>query len=162
MQKLIVDGYNVIYTDDRMRRVACRDNERARKRLLELLREYVADRDVQVTVVFDGRGAMVDAEALIPGRLQVVYSARGQTADDVIVRTLEESDQPAAYIVITSDIRDIGRTARAMGCEVIGSKRFLDRISVGGEAKTRHKRAGEKPEPSKDDADYWMNKFEKE
>ncbi len=160
-QRVIIDGYNVIYTDETLRRKACRDLEGARRDFLDKLKGYVARRRLKVTVVFDGRGGMVDAETVIPGRLQVLYSASSQTADEVIVATLKKSGNPAAYIVVTSDMADIGRAAKAMGCEVIGSKRFLQRI-VGGAASGPNsaretpsgKRAGEMG-----DTDYWLGKF---
>ena len=59
-QRIIIDGYNVIYTDDRLRRKACKDLEGARAELLEMLKGYVRHRRLQVTVVFDGRGGVVD------------------------------------------------------------------------------------------------------
>jgi predicted RNA-binding protein with PIN domain len=156
MQKIIVDGYNVIHADPELKRAAVAGMQRAREALLSRLRDYLASRDVQVTVVFDGAGGIVDAEPLIPGRLQVLYSARGQSADEVIVDTLRDHANAREYIVVTSDMADIGRAVMAEGASLMASADFLDRIR-GGDAPTEAAR--EKPDPSEEDVDYWLGMF---
>ena len=156
-QKLIIDGYNVIYTDDDLRRTACKHLQTARERLIDLLKGYVNDRRVQVTVVFDGRGGMADAESILPGSLQVVFSAAGQTADELILSAIRRSGNPRAYVVVSSDMADIGRAARELGCEVMGSKRFLDRLTGRGRREARDMRG-----PAEGDfgeTDYWLKEF---
>jgi len=158
-QRIIIDGYNVVFTDTALRRIAVKDRARAREALVTKVRSYISDRDVQVTIVFDGRGSYLDAEAVMPGRLQIVYSAEGQTADEVIVSTVQGSQSPQSYIVVTSDMADIGRTARALGCNVIGSKHFLDRMDESARGE------GDREEPEADemnDTDYWLRKFKEE
>ena len=88
MQKIIIDGYNVIYTDDRLRRVACKDLDRARTGLIERVVEYVRNRSIQVTVVFDGRGGIAESTVVVPRKVQIVFSPRGQSADELIVSTI--------------------------------------------------------------------------
>lgn len=157
-QKLIIDGYNVIYTDDRLRKIACRDLDSARKAFLDALSAYLKSKSMQVTVVFDGRGALADAEALIPGTLQVVYSARGQTADEVIVATLKQSRSPQSYLVVSSDRTHIVSVARGLGCQVLGSRRFLERLArAGSEAQQRDEEAETPPV----DTDFWLEEFGK-
>jgi predicted RNA-binding protein with PIN domain len=156
-QKIIIDGYNVIYTDDHLRRIACRDIERARRVFLDSIVSYAKSKRIQITVVFDGRGALADGEVIVPGKLQVVYSARGETADDLIIATLKRSRTPQAYLVVTSDRTHIVPVARGFGCQVLGSRRFLERlrpdktISRGDE--------GEKPDPGGEDTDFWLEEF---
>jgi predicted RNA-binding protein with PIN domain len=159
-QKLIVDGYNVIYTDDRLRRTAIKDRQRAREQLIGLLGDYLSNRDIQATVVFDGRGGIVDAESIVPGKLQVMFSARNQTADDLILSTIRESGNARAYIVVTSDMAHIGRPAREMGCEVIGSKRFLARL-ISGEHQGRDRHRSQCADDY-GDTDYWLERFGEE
>ncbi|HER19796.1 MAG TPA: hypothetical protein ENO14_01985 [Chromatiales bacterium] len=162
MQKIIIDGYNVIHADADLRRNAARAMEDARRALLERVRAYLADRQVQVTVVFDGAGGLVDAEALVPGRLQVLYSARGQSADEVIVATLESHPNPRQYIVVTSDMADIGRRVRAIGAVVMASDEFLERMGTSGTSNGDTGPGGrrsEKPDPAGEDIDYWLRQF---
>jgi predicted RNA-binding protein with PIN domain len=158
MQKIVIDGYNVIHADPALRREASKGMEGARAALLGRLRVYIADKDVQITVVFDGAGGMVDAESVVPGRLQVLYSASGQSADALIVSTLHEHPNPREYIVVTSDMADIGRAVGAAGAVVMSSPEFLERLDGPRSAATAP--AGEeKPHPSEQDVDYWLEKF---
>ena len=155
-QKIIIDGYNVIYTHDGLRRTACKDLQRARERLLDLLKDYLSNRRVQATVVFDGRAGFAETESIVPGKLQVIFSAGHQTADELILATIRRSKNPRSFIVVSSDMADIGRTAKGMGCEVIGSKRFLDRLTGDTARGPRDARASHNTE----DTDYWLKLFD--
>lgn len=157
LQKIIIDGYNVIYTDDRLRRVACKDLERARQGLIEMMRGYLENRDVQMMLVFDGKGVLEDRETVIESRLQVVFSAASQTADELIVSLIRESGNPGVYLVVTSDMADIGGTARSLGCQVVGSKRFLDRLSRAPEPEPAPRGRGRYGT-----TEYWLKQFTSE
>jgi predicted RNA-binding protein with PIN domain len=156
-QKLIIDGYNLIHADEGLRRTACKDLQGAREKLIELLKQYLKGRRVQITVVFDGHGGLANAESVVPGKLQALFSAGEETADELIIATVRRSSSPRSFVVVSSDMAHIGRTARSMGCEVIGSKRFLDRL-VAGESRTgdggRTKTRGDLG-----DTDYWLKRF---
>ena len=156
MQKMIVDGYNVLHADPDLKQMIRRDLQEARRILVRRLTEYLGDRRVQVTLVFDGRGGLTDVDVEIPGKLQVLYSAAGQTADEVIVGILERSDSPRRFIVVTSDMADIGRTARAMGAGLLSSRDFLTRIQPA--AAPDEPADGETPV----DLDYWLKQFGQE
>jgi ribosomal protection tetracycline resistance protein len=96
-QKIVVDGYNVIFADDALRKTAAVDIERSREKLVSMLEAYLSNKDLRVTLVFDGRGGLTDAEAAVPGKLQVVFSARYQTADDLIVAMIKDSPNPTSW-----------------------------------------------------------------
>ncbi|MCK4773442.1 MAG: NYN domain-containing protein [Candidatus Krumholzibacteria bacterium] len=154
MQKIIVDGYNVIHADERLKRLVRQDLLEARRKLVERLARYLERKNLQTTVVFDGRGGLTDVDVEIPGKLQVLFSASGQTADDLIIEILETSSNAREYIVATSDMADIGRTARAMGAQVVESRAFLARID-------QKKRQIEENAPDEivEDVDYWLERF---
>ncbi len=160
-QRIVVDGYNVIYADDSLRRFAVKSMERARRVLLSRIAAYLADKDLRVTVVFDGRGAMTDADVMIPGKLQVVYSAHNQSADDLIVSIVTTSGNPRAYIVVTSDRAHIGPAVAECGCKVMGSVAFLERLQAKQVASSA---TGDEDKPAEggDQLDYWMERFRKE
>lgn len=158
-QQIIVDGYNVIYADDALRKIALKDMERARRAFLARIAAYVADKAVRVIVVFDGKGGLSDAQSIVPGKLQAVYSDRHRTADDLIISMVGGSGNPKAYLVVSSDRAHIRPAVAALGCRTIGAKEFLDRIS----GKRRSRPAGreeEKPRPGSDDRDFWLDRFE--
>lgn len=161
MQKLIVDGYNVIHADPRMKKTTARDLERARDQLIERIRKYMRGKQIRVTVVFDGRGGLTDVETVVPGKLQVLYSSQPQSADELILKTLNESPNPQEYIVVTSDMADIGGSARGMGAKILSSRAFLERIARGSEtAKPRTQKAAEEEnDMNENEVDYWLDQF---
>lgn len=161
MQKIIIDGYNVIHADEGLKKTAARELETAREALIVMIRRYLGSKKMQVTLVFDGAGGLTDAEPVVPGRLQVLFTSAGQTADELILRTLSRSKNAREYIVVTSDMADIGRSARGMGAKLLGSREFLKRIK--GKASGWAGNNGEEDEKERvgdaEDLDYWMNKF---
>lgn len=152
---MLVDGYNVIHADPELKRSLGRSLERARRGLIEMLAGYLMAKRIQVTVVFDGRGGITDVDVEIPGRLQVLYSASGQSADELIVGLLEGDPNPRQYVVVTSDMADIGRAARSLGAGVLGSREFLARIR----RQEGPRRNGANDEPELGDVDYWLERF---
>jgi len=156
MQNVIVDGYNVIYADSRLKKTVKRDLQAARQQLIDRIARYLEKKNLQITVVFDGRGGLTDVDIRIPGKLQILFSSSGQTADEVILEMLYASSNPRKYTVVTSDMADIGRAARGLGSQLLSSTEFLKRIRVKTE--TGGKR--QKEESPVEDIDYWLNKFE--
>jgi predicted RNA-binding protein with PIN domain len=157
MQKLVLDGYNLIYADPELKQISKSSLESARRRLVNRLTGYLQTKNVQLTVVFDGHGGITDVAVEIPGRLQLLYSPAGQTADDVILEILESSTNPREFVVVTSDMADIGRAARAMGASVIPSPEFLSRLG------RRLRDATSEPEEAgTDDVDYWLRRFDED
>lgn len=160
VQRIIIDGYNVVHADPQLSRMAAKDLERAREKLLDRLRSYVASRHTRVSVVFDGKGMLADAAAVLPGKLQVLFSPEGQSADELILSTLERSRHPKSYIVVTSDMADIGRAARRLGCQVVSSDEFLKRLSEAETAPERSQTSGDASTVNPDSTEYWLRKFE--
>jgi predicted RNA-binding protein with PIN domain len=155
MQKIIIDGYNVIHADDDLVRASHRSMREARDLLMGWLREFVSSRALNLTLVFDGAGGMTDSETVVPGRFQVLYSAGGVTADTVIVTTLRAQSNARQYIVVTSDMADIGRAVRSEGARVMSSPEFLEWL---------HQRDPEPDNSEGDepvDVDYWLRQFER-
>jgi len=156
-QKMLLDGYNVIHADAALKRHAEKDMNRARLELIDRLKIYLKDKEVRMTLVFDGQGGITDVEMILPAKLQVMYSPFGQTADELILSSLRASANPREYIVVTSDAMDIGREARSLGAEVLSSGEFLKRIAKNA-AESLNGRA-EKPLPNEDDMDFWLRVF---
>lgn len=157
-QQIIVDGYNVIYADDALRRVALGDMERARRNFVSRIEAYIGDKSLRVTVVFDGRGGLANTETVVPGKLEVVFTPGHQTADDWIVTRVRDSENPRAHLVVSSDRMHIRPAVAELGCPAIGAKAFLERITGrpsadGGDGET-------KPRPGQDDIEFWLRRFE--
>ncbi|HRW38218.1 MAG TPA: NYN domain-containing protein [Aquihabitans sp.] len=114
---LVVDGYNLARTA--WQGLAL---EEERRRTVELVEEVQARSGARATVVFDGRDEVVGPVA--SRRVQVRFSATGQTADDAIVALLDALPDDGPVVVVSSD-RAVGRDVRARGATVLSSPAFL-------------------------------------
>ena len=99
---LIVDGYNVIRQSLQLQLLDAMDLQAGREALLELLSHYRSRSHHQITVVFDGwqRGDLKESRDRHQGIL-IIYSRRGERADEVIKRLLHQERGRA--LVVTSD-----------------------------------------------------------
>lgn len=121
---LVIDGYNLLHVGRSPKSVA--DLESERKRLISLLSAYRRQRVCEMTVVFDGwqKGWVTEQRERERG-IDLVFSKRGEKADEVIKRMV--SERGAGVVVVTSD-REISRFAERMAVSVIPSEQFLTRI----------------------------------
>lgn len=115
---LLIDGYNVIGSEKGLTGKL----EERRKRFLERLQQYQARKGYPITVVFDGwrSGWIHEIEERV-GDLTVIFSKRGETADDVIVRLARELGERG--VVVSSD-RELQRTAAACGATTVYATEF--------------------------------------
>ena len=104
MDRLIVDGYNMIFAWPELAALKDVKLEDARDRLISMLADYGALTHQQVTVVFDShrRPDSEASEQKVAG-VQVVYSGRKSSADHVIERLLHGARSADEVTVATSD-----------------------------------------------------------
>lgn len=125
---LIIDGYNLLSAGGTLPGHL----EAARERLLRELATYRHRRNHAITVVFDGwqQGQPTEQREHRAG-VHVIYSKRGERADQVIQRVAREYGSDCA--VVSSD-HEIVNTARAYGALVIGARAFADKLRVSSSA----------------------------
>jgi len=114
---LIVDGPSVIFAWPELAKLQARRSSLAREALLKDLRDYQDWTGVRVVVVFDGKGAKVEATSE-PRDVQIFYSRSGQSADAVIERLASKYAKRYELTVATSDSME-AETVRACGAESI-------------------------------------------
>jgi predicted RNA-binding protein with PIN domain len=104
MERLIVDGYNIIFAWPELSALKDVNLQDAREFLIATLADYGAMTRQKVTVVFDSH-RRPDAEASTQevNGVQVVYSGRKTSADHVIERLLYEAQSSDEVTVATSD-----------------------------------------------------------
>jgi predicted RNA-binding protein with PIN domain len=135
VRHIIVDGYNVIRADARLQSLERVSLEHAREVLVRTLASSPRLANDDVVVVFDGaRGTRSHVHGHRMGRIQLLYSARGQTADDVIIAHAR-SLAPGAHVVVVSNDVEVREHCRAEGCDISGSENLLGQIP--GAVKTR-------------------------
>ncbi|MDI6726381.1 MAG: NYN domain-containing protein, partial [Smithellaceae bacterium] len=121
--------------------------ETGRNSLISLLAELKKIRPHRITVVFDGREGLSRRETreAIAG-IQVIYSAVGETADEVIKRMATE--EAGNLLVVTSD-REIGHFIHRRGGATILSPEFEEQLSgiISGAAPAQGKYQEDEPCP---------------
>lgn len=117
---LLIDGYNLLAVHSSLR------SEMARESLLQDLAAYRQRKGHAITVVFDGwhQGQAVEGREHRAG-MHVIYSKRGEKADQVIQRLVRQYGADCA--VVSSD-HEIVNTARTHGAFVIAAQEFAGKL----------------------------------
>jgi len=99
---LLIDGYNYIGRTSLAGMFGTAGTEIARDHFLDQLVEYRKEKSIRITVVFDAYAGVhhVRSRTNYKG-VEVIYSGRDETADDVIRQAM--SSRPAGLIVVSSD-----------------------------------------------------------
>ena len=122
--QLIIDGYNLLGRTGGL----SGHIESARETLLQALAAYRHRKNHPITVVFDGwqQGQPMERRELRTG-VQVVFSKRGERADQVIQRLAR--DYGADCAVVSSD-QEVARSAKASGAFVLSAQEFALRLWI--------------------------------
>ncbi|WP_203928649.1 NYN domain-containing protein [Virgisporangium ochraceum] len=118
---LVVDGYNVTkagYGDLSL--------EQQRSRLVTGLGGIAAQTRAEVTVVFDGAERIVGLPPA-PRGVRVLFSKKGETADDLIRRLVRAEPAGRPVVVISSD-REVADGVRRHGAYPLSSTALLRRL----------------------------------
>lgn len=120
---LIIDGYNLIRQSPWLAPLEAEDLEAGREALVRCLAEYRRRRSThQITLVFDGwrGGGPWESRDLRQG-VMVIYSRRGERADEVIKRLLTR--EGSRSVLVSSD-RELQRVADRAGGIWISASEF--------------------------------------
>ena len=101
---ILVDGYNVIFGFDELKRLADDNLDLAKSRLLNMLGEYQAYRCDLLIVVFDAyKLDNTSSKAYEDHNIFVVYTKNKETADTYIEKAVGKLNKEYMVTVITSD-----------------------------------------------------------
>lgn len=124
-----MDGYNLLGVRGRGFSGGNFLTEAARERLILELSAYLQRKQHDVIVVFDGwKDGLGPEHHEARSGVTVIYSRRGEQADQVIQRLAEEFGREGA--VVSSD-REVANAARAAGAFVMGAQEFAGRLTEG-------------------------------
>lgn len=131
---LIVDGYNLLAQTGRVGGGTSLHSEIAREALLRDLAAYRQRKAHAITVVFDGwqQGWGTERREYRLG-LEIIFSRRGEKADQVIQRLAAEYGSDCA--VVSSD-REIADFARVHGAFVMKAQEFAGKLLQGASSST--------------------------
>ncbi|MFY1686959.1 NYN domain-containing protein [Plantactinospora sp. WMMB782] len=119
---LVVDGYNVT-----KRGFGDMSLEQQRKRLITGLGGIAAQTGDEVTVVFDG-AERVHGLPPAPRGVRVLFSRKGETADDLIRRLVRAEPAGRPVVVVSSD-REVADGVRRHGAYPLGADALLRRLA---------------------------------
>jgi predicted RNA-binding protein with PIN domain len=125
---IIIDGYNLIRRSDSLRRFENYSLEEGRNELIRRLSRLKKLRGHKITVVFDGwvSGSSREERCRENG-ITVIYSRRGEKADEVIKRMAQQEGQEV--LVVTSD-RSVADAVTRSGGIAVASAEFEARVSL--------------------------------
>ncbi len=120
---LIIDGYNLIRQSPWLSLLDARDLEAGREALLQTLADYRRRRPQhKITVIFDGwqGGAFQESRDRSRG-VEIIYSRRGERADEVIKRLLSREGR---RVVMVSSDRELQVWAEKTGATWVAAAEF--------------------------------------
>ncbi|KUO49919.1 MAG: hypothetical protein APF76_01740 [Desulfitibacter sp. BRH_c19] len=133
VEYLIVDGYNVINNWPILINLKNDNLEMARDKLVEMLQNYQGTQDINVIVVYDAylsKAKMRNVSS--QGKVQVVYTKAGETADTLIERMIGELPARSSITVVTNDWNE-QRIIMGKGALRMTSRELLYRLAAAEE-----------------------------
>lgn len=101
---LIVDGYNIIYAWDELKKLADENMDSARIKLLDYLCNYQGIRKCNIIVVFDAYLVKGHSEEIMDyHNVHVVFTREAETADRYIEKFVHKNKKQYSIVVATSD-----------------------------------------------------------
>jgi len=130
MERVIVDGYNVIHAWPQLKwLLGDASLEAARDKLIDRLSVYAMVAGADVTVVFDAHHSAVrtNSEEVVEG-VRVVFTRKGHSADHVIERIAYDASQSGDMITVATSDRFQRDLVRGMGGAVISAEELERRV----------------------------------
>jgi predicted RNA-binding protein with PIN domain len=130
MERVIVDGYNVIHAWPQLKRLLGDASlEAARDKLIERLSVFGMVAGADVTVVFDAHHSTVrtNSEEVVEG-VHVLFTRKGHSADHAIERIAYDASQLGDLITVATSDRFQRDLVRGMGGAVISSEELERRV----------------------------------
>jgi predicted RNA-binding protein with PIN domain len=119
--KVIVDAYNILH------QMSKAPGDADRKHFINLLSAYAKRKQLDIIAVFDAGPYMFPATEEVKGII-VKYSGPHATADDVIVRLLEQHNDRGS--VLASSDRELRDAAKRQGVESVTAQEFIEKLSI--------------------------------
>ena len=120
--RILVDGYSLLHAWSDLAPGEPRHSARARDALITELTQYADSTNTPITLFFDGSGAPAGTpKPNAPEGLEIIYSTKGKTADDLIERTAHRLKPYGEALAVTNDFAErdtvISLGGMAQSCE---------------------------------------------
>jgi len=147
----ILDGYNIILSDEKLARIARRNLEAARNELANELSLAAKPPNDSHLLVFDGRADGSAKDSL--RNLEIRFTNSGESADDFIKNIIGGYRKRGAIRTVSNDLSIINYT-RECGAVPVSTAEFLRLIRMRSNRRNDEETSSEKPQSiSKSDLD---------
>ncbi len=100
---LLIDGYNIIFSDENLKKAAQTSLETARELLIDMAISYNSLKMIEVIVVFDAYRVKGNGSVERHGNINVVYTKEAETADSYIEKVTHTLSKNHRVRVATGD-----------------------------------------------------------
>lgn len=128
MNKIIIDGYNMIHLVPELREFLDESLERAREELIRRLKSYLLNKKIVIAVVFDGNHPAGGQTVERNRNLEIKFSNFPFKADPLIKTLIQKEKHKGAITIVTHDF-DIAAFATAEHAAVISPAEFWLRLT---------------------------------
>ena len=131
---VIVDGYNLIYSDEALKKTSLFSLQKAREELMDLLSNYVSYTKAELVLVFDAY-LVKDGEGseFFHDGYKVVYTKANQTADVYIEQMMHQLGPDYSVKMVTDD-KLLQFSAVHAGISRLTAKEFIEELTrIGNE-----------------------------
>lgn len=122
MKTYLIDGNNLIFKIDELKRLQKSDKQIAREKLVFLIEDYFLNKKHKVKIYFDG----FETIKINSNISRIIYSNE-KPADYYIKEEIENAKNPKNFIVISSDF-EIQNKAKVCSAETINSEIFVKEL----------------------------------
>lgn len=127
---LLVDGYNIVFAWEELKKLAENNIDSARDKLLDILSNYQGYKKCQLMVVFDAyRIKGHDTEVVPYHNITVVYTKEAETADSFIEKFAHKNSRQYEITVATSD-RLEQMIILGQGCRALSARNLLEEVQL--------------------------------
>ncbi len=131
--------------------------ERSRQELIRLLKAYLLNKKVEITVVFDGKYPALGADGFGSHHsLRVVFSNQPFKADPLIKNLIEREEHPKGLFVVTDD-SDIIESAKSYQVGTLSPVSFHSRLVKRRQDEDVYNKFG--PNLTDKEVDDWLQIF---
>lgn len=124
---LIVDGYNLLFAWDELKKLSESSLDLARERLCDILRSYRSFRGCELVLVFDGYRVKGNPGEKETDGIHIIYTRENETADMYIEKLANDIGQNYSVRVVTDDSL-IRLSALRSGVLRMRSKEFVSEL----------------------------------
>lgn len=101
---LLVDGYNIIFAWENLKKISSYSLQEAREKLISILSNYQGAKGIELIIVFDAHLVKGNRGSIEKrGKTYIVYTKEAETADNYIERVTSDLVKDYTVKVATSD-----------------------------------------------------------